>query len=753
MLNHTQDNTQNSATDATTQENDEINLAELFDTLLDNLWLIITITLVVFLIGLAKAYLNAPVYKTDAMLQIQEQSKSSLLDGLGDMSDLIETKKPILAEIELLKSRLILGETVKNLKLNVIAQPKYFPIIGAAMARHFKANNGSDFAEPLFGQTQYAWGGEEIRVDRFTVPTSLQSKTLILIVDKDNYFQLFNEETLILEGQVNKLVEKKIPSEEEPIRLFISLLKARPGTQFQLTHKTDTQAIDNLKEILTVTEKGKASGILELTVELNDPQLAVNILNEIVNIYVKQNVEDKSAEAQKKLEFLEQQLPKLKEQLETSTATLNDFRTSKGSLDLEFETKGVLEGVVETQTQITLLQQKRDELRQRFTESHPATLALDKQIERLQEQMAEHDKKIESLPETQKIILRLSRDVQVNTELYTALLNNAQTLRVAKAGTVGDVRIIDYAVPPTLPIKPKKPLIIAIAFILGLILGIAIALIRKAMQHGVENPDVIEQQLNIPVYATVPFSEAQKNVSKLTKTKDSLSSNQAFILAVENKEDLAIESLRSLRTTLHFAFLESKNNIIMLTGSKPTIGKSFIALNLAVVLADTGKKILLIDADLRKGIIHKKLGLRRDKGLSELVSRSMPLTEVIHNIPHANIDFISTGTIPPNPSEILLHNRFSSLLNTVKSQYDYVVIDTPPILAVTDAAIIGRLVGATLMIVRAGMHPIRELEQANKRLNQAGVRVNGIVFNGLVKASYGGAYRYVYQYAYKKDKN
>jgi tyrosine-protein kinase Etk/Wzc len=297
-------------------------------------------------------------------------------------------------------------------------------------------------------------------------------------------------------------------------------------------------------------------------------------------------------------------------------------------------------------------------------------------------------------------------------------------------------------------------LIVAIAFILGLILGIAAALIRKAMQRGIEAPDLIEKHLNIPVYATVPFSDKQKSLRKQFKTKDPSQGYRPILLGVESPEDLAIESLRSLRTSLHFAFLEAQNNTIMISGPRPSIGKSFIALNLAIVLANSGKKILLIDGDLRRGYLHKELGLPRENGLSELVSQTITLPEIIHKIPVANFDFIATGALPPNPSEVLLHHRFASLLETVRKQYDYVIVDAPPILAVTDAAIIGRLVGATLMVVRAGIHPMRELEQANKRLIQAGVRTKGIVFNGVVRTSSAyGAYRYTYQYDYKSRKH
>ncbi|MEQ1531823.1 MAG: polysaccharide biosynthesis tyrosine autokinase, partial [Methylococcales bacterium] len=540
---------------------------------------------------------------------------------------------------------------------------------------------------------------------------------------------------VIVEGDVGKPVSKSIEETQQAIDVFVSLLKARPGTQFVLVRQSEAAAIDQLKKNLAAAEKGKATGILELTLESTSPDSAMQILNEIANIYIRQNVEKKSAEAEKSLEFLEKQLPIIKEQLESATTVLNDYRTRQGSIDLEMETQGILTGVVELQTQITLLQQKRDELRQKFTPSHPSVVAVDKQITRLQEQMNSQDKKIEVLPETQQVILRLSRDVQVNTELYTTLLNNAQTFRVAKAGTVGDVRIIDYAVLPSEPIKPKKILIVAVAFILGLILGTAIAFIRRSLHRGVEDPDVIEKQLNIPVYATVPHSKIQEGINNKLKRNAKLTEGAALILALENKEDLAVESLRSLRTTLHFAFLEAQNNIIMITGPSPGVGKTFISVNLAAVLADTGKKILLIDADMRKGFINKTLAVSREHGLSEIISGTITAEQAIHKIAVANIDFIATGAIPPNPSELLLHERFGSFLESISRHYDHVIIDSPPILAVTDAAIIGRMASATLMVIKAGDHPLRELQQSVKRMSQAGVNLKGIVFNDLPEAS------------------
>lgn len=736
------------------------NLGDILAILEDNKWLIALTTLVLLLLGVAKALIDTPIYKADAMLQVQAVSSS--VTSLEPGGPVVKNEVPVTAEVELINSRAVLGKAIKNLNLEIVAKPRYFPIIGKAMARNFDIDNqDGKVAGSFFGLSQYAWGGESIRVDDLTMPSNMLDKPLVLISGDNGNYQLFYEDRLILKGEVGKVASKSLGSRDESITIFVSMLRSRPNTEFMVMRYSESNALTELKDNFQAGEKTKLTRLINLTYESDNPEGSVKTLNEIVNIFIRQSVEQKSAEAQKTLEFLEKQLPSLKEQLDSATTELNAVRTKMGSIDLNIETQGLLDGVVKIKTETTILEQKRDELRQRFTESHPSIIALDKQIARLQGQINAQDHKIQALPETQQIILRLSRDVQVNTELYTTLLNKAQTLRVAKAGTVGDVRVIDFAALPKLPIKPKKTLIVAFSSIFGLFLGVGLAFIGKALRRGVNDPDLIENKLHIPVYATIPHSPEQEKISKKFKRNFSRESKEPVILALQNKDDLAIESLRSLRTTLHFAFLEAQNNIIMITGPSPGVGKTFVSVNLATVLADAGKKILLIDGDIRKGYINKVLGVERERGLSELISNTLPgeaptLDGSIHRIPSANFDFISTGAIPPNPSELLLHERFGQLLGMVSKKYDHVIIDSPPILAVTDASIIGQLASATLMVVKSGQHPMRELEHSSKRLTQAGVHLKGIVFNDLPESSsrlgydYGGYSRYTYAYSVKK---
>ncbi len=734
-------------------KDEDIDLGELIAVLIESKWLIIGITVIVLLIGIAKVLLITPIYKADAMLQVEESGQA--LNALGPMSELMDSNVPIQAEIEIIKSRMILGEAVKNLGMAISVQPKHFPVIGKAFVHNFQLNNLDKLSEPVLGYTDYAWGGEKIIVDTFNVPTSWEGKPFIVVAGEQGRYQLRDAQyKLISKSKIGKLLQQPISNESEPLHLFISQLKARVGTHFILLKQPEANLISLLQSTLSVVEKGKGTGILSFTIESRTPLLAMNILNEIANIYVRINAEQKSAEAQKTLQFLEKQLPLIKEQLNVATRALNDYRLEKGSINLSMETESILSGVVAKKTQITMLHQKYDDLRQGFTRSHPAVISIKKQINRLKYQLKEYNTAISSLPEKQQVILRLSRDVKVNTELYTRLLNNLQTLKVAKAGTISDVRIIDYAILPRTPINPHKVLIILIALIAGLLLSIVIVFIRNLLNHGIENPEIIESKLNLPVYATVPHSEIQKKLSDTLK-KHKGQGNLPMVLGLENNKDLAIESLRSLRTTLHFAFLEAKNNVIMITGPSPGVGKTFVSTNLAIVLAQAEKKVLLIDADLRKGILNKILGIKREHGLSEVISNDIPPAEAIHTLTDANIDFMSTGILPPNPSELLLHDRLKILLDKLVHHYDYIIIDSPPILAVTDAAILGSVASATLMVVKAGQHPIRELQLSIKRLQQNNVEIKGVIFNDVISSASGYGYgygKYTYQYDYNDGK-
>ena len=364
--------------------------------------------------------------------------------------------------------------------------------------------------------------------------------------------------------------------------------------------------------------------------------------------------------------------------------------------------------------------------------------------------------RVESLPSTQQELLSLTRDVEVGTAIYTQLLNKSQELDVMRAGTVGNVRLIDTAdVNFFKPIKPKKILIVLIATLLGGFLAVTLVLLRKALNRGLESPEAIEQ-LGLPVYASIPYSTLQKvEEDKITRGRGRADAGSS-LLAISHPTDLAVEALRSLRTSLHFAMLEAPNNRIMISGPSPEVGKTFVSVNLAAVIAQTGQRVLLIDVDMRRGYLHKVLGVPAKDGLSDILSNQCTLESAIHKTAIENLDIISRGQIPPNPSELLMHRNLTELLAQVSERYDLVILDTPPLLAVTDAAIVGRQSGTNLIVTRYGLNPAKEIEHTMRRFAQNGIVLRGAIFNGVEKkasAKYGyGNYGY-YQYEYQADRS
>lgn len=721
------------------ESDDEINLGEILATLLEYKWLIALVTCVAVLLGATWLFVVTPIYQADALLQVEDK-KSGGLTALAELQPLLGDSVSITAQLEILNSRMILGKVVQQLKLDIDASPRYLPLFGRAVARRHVEET---LAEPLFGFNRYAWGGEKIQVESMEVPQELLGEELMLQAGKSGSYRLYDEDgTKLLDGVVGH------PAAGKNVKLFLSQLTARPGTEFTLVKSQEQETVELLRENYSVKERAKLSGVLEATLKGADPERLPVILNAIVNSYVRQNVEFRSAEAESTLKFLETQLPTLKTQLDTAEATFNNYRQSRGSVDLTLETKGVLDSIVDIEKETIKLQQQREELRQRFTAEHPSVMALDAQIERFKAKRSQFDRNVSGLPTTQQTILRLQRDVEVSNKLYTELLNSAQQLRVSKAGTVGDARVIDAAQVSIKPVSPKAALILAVSLLLGLLTSIVMIWAIRSLRVMVEDPDKLEKQLGLPVYATIPHSKSEVTLAREIKT----GKRKGELLAVDFPEDDAVESLRGLRTTIHFALLDADKGSILITGPSPGIGKSFISKNLGVVLAQSGKRVVIIDADLRKGHIHREFGMQRDMGVSEFVSGNAKLVDILKQTEIPGLAVITTGQRPPNPSELLMHANFKEMLEQVGGLFDILIIDAPPILAVSDAAIIGRHTGATLMVARAGMHPIREIEQAVKRLVQSGVSVKGFVFNDIdtTRQRYRYGYSgYVYRYSYK----
>ncbi|MBY7766015.1 polysaccharide biosynthesis tyrosine autokinase [Vibrio fluvialis] len=707
-------------------QSDEIDLGKLFGILLDAKWVIIITTFVFAVLGAAFALLSTPIYKADALIQIEQKSSGGISSLVGDMGELFSSESSATTEIEIIRSRMILGDTVDKFNLTTVVTPEYIPVLGKGLARLTGERNA-------------------VNVSRFTIPRQAEDDRFsILVLDsRAQSYQLLRNDKLVLEGQAGQLAKNG------GVELFVTDLNAKDGFEFSIRKRSPLDAIEWLKQNLSVSERGKQTGILELSFTGENRGEITGILNDIAQNYFLQNVERKSAEAEKSLAFLKDNLPNVKHSLTEAEDTLNAFRQKNDSIDLGLEAQSTLKVMVELEAQLNELTFKESEISQRFTKDHPAYRSLlDKRATLLKEK-ERLNQQIQKMPKTQREVLRMTRDVEVNQQIYVQLLNKVQELSIVKAGTVGNVRILDRAEAYAAPVKPKKALIVVLATLLGGMLSVAFVLVKAALHRGVENPDDIEQ-IGLSVYASVPKSNLQLEL--FNKLKRHRKQNQELtLLAESNPADLSVEALRGLRTSLHFAMMEAKNNVLMISGPAPGIGKSFVSTNFSAVAAKTGQKVLLIDADMRKGYLQQPFGLEWENGLSDFLSGKIGLNEAIKTTQVDNLDIMTRGQVPPNPSELLMHPRFKELMEWASEHYDLVIIDTPPVLAVTDPSIVGALAGTTLMVARFGMNTVKEIDVARNRFEQSGIEVKGVILNATEKkASSYYSYGY-YNYSYKSE--
>ncbi|HEL2978669.1 TPA: polysaccharide biosynthesis tyrosine autokinase [Stenotrophomonas maltophilia] len=725
-------------------DSDEIDLRQLLGTLIDHKWWIAGITGAFLVAAAAYALLATPVYRADAIVQVE--SKVPSLPGLSDLSQSLGIgtgSAEATTEIALITSRAVVGSAVNAMRLDIEVEPNRFPVLGGYFARKAERSAPDALADVRFGMSRFGWGGEKLDVFQLDVPRSLIAQPLTLIVGDNSSYELFDEdENLLVKGSVGKVASGK------GVTMQVAEIRAHPGMRFQIVRQRHLSVVNELQKKVSVSESGKDSGILTLAYENSDPDVAQNFLQQVAQAYVRQNVERNSAEASAQLTFVKEQLPNVRNQVDAAQKALSAYQTRANSVDLTLQTKGLLDQEVAVETSIQQLRLQQAEMDRKFTRDHPAYQALMRQIGDLEARKNGFQGQVKQLPEAQQELLRLSRDLQVSNEMYTAMLNQAQQLDVARAGTVGNVRIVDAAeVDATNPVKPRKGLIVLVGTLLGAFLSIGLVLLRQLLNRGVEDPSQIEE-IGLPVYASIPVSPGQQSDSVRGKFR---ADGKLHLLAVKDPADLAVEAVRSLRTSLHFARLEAKNNIVLISGSSPNAGKTFVSSNLAAVIAQAGQRVLIIDADMRKGTLHKALGATQTPGLSDVLVGKATLETAIRTVPGLDsLSFISRGDVPPNPSELLMHRNFTELLETVEKQFDLVIIDTPPILAVTDAAIIAHHAGTCLLVARFGLNQPKELALARKRFEQNNVQLKGAIFNAVERRAT-GYYSYGY-YEYKSTR-
>lgn len=659
-----------------TKKKEETDLGEFLKELVKNWTIMVPCLLLSGIIGVFVAMWIRPVYQVDALLQIE--SKNNKTAGLmGSLGSLFATSSPAETEMELIKSRQVMGSAVEKMHLDLIAVPQNK--VDRLLHQEGRIDL-SNFNIPV----------ERLTKDEVDEPWIVETK------DSLGSFDLFdcNGEKVLsgVAGQTYHFVYRG-----DSASFGIIHAEVREGQTFEVSKKKRLDAIASFRSAFDVKEKGKKTGILEFSYQDIYADRAVEILNEVAASYLRQNVEERNAEAQKTLEFLEQQLPGVKAQMDSSLLNLNTYRNRVGSVDINAETQLVLQRRMKLQQDILSLQQKKQEAIRLFHAEHPTVKTLEDQENALKRELAGTSNEVRKLPATQQEVLKLQNEVELSKVMYTSLLNNIQQLRLVSAGEVGSVRIIDFAEQVTKPTKPKKKMVVCLALFLGFLFGAMIVSIKSRFSSGVKSASFIEKETGFTVYAKVP-----KGNPKGTKGTRPL--------AVVEPDDVAVESLRALRSSLEFSMMDEGGSVIGVSGLIPGVGKSFISVNLAALFAGLGKKVLLIDADLRKGRLHKEFGIKRGNGLSQVLLREVKPEDVVHSTEVENLFVIPCGNVPANPAELLGSKHYVELIEEFKKDYDLVIVDTPPIMLVTDAALACRVAAQIVMVIEYNKHSIEAIK-------------------------------------------
>lgn len=739
---------------ASKDDNDEIDLLALFLVLLRGWKIILFFALLGLLLGvLYTRYVN-PTFQSDALIQIEESSQG--VAALGEnISNLVGSDASTgETEAELIRSRMVLEPVVDALNLRVRLSD---PTIG--YIEKIKSNRTYTQINTAEEVTLETSDGQVV-IKQFDVSKDYLNKGFSL-VKSENGFTLTNGFD-DFKGQFNKPYQ--FNGANGQIRITVAQLPENnhPVNIYKQSLHNATNAINGA---LSVVEKGKGTGIIQLTMTGPNQQQTTSILSQVVQSYFGQNQARGSEETTQTLEFMETQIPVLREKLEKSEAKFNEFREQSGTIDVTQESQILLAENARIDAQLSDLKLKKADLTTYYTEEHPLVIQINDQIEVLNNRKQQIKNTIQELPEIQREFLQLSEDVGIDREIYLTLLKNYQQLQIAKAGQLGYARIIDMPISTFRAIAPKKLQIWLLSMFLGTLLGAVLALIKSLLRNVVKDPERLEEKTGVPVVATIPRSPLLTRLRKNKKSPNRL-------LAHADNDSLSYEAIKSLRTNLMFGMpvvgkVGERAKVILITGESPRVGKSFISANLTEVFSQLDKKVLIIDADMRLGELHKVFNMDQHNGLADYlmqdtthlskeaaqvvshdgIQESSSLASFIHPTGIDNIDFMPRGEHPRNPASLLANGSFDHLMTELNLYYDYIIIDSPPILAASDAMILAQYVDKVLMVARYDKSIEGQVVYAVNQMNKANINVDGIILND-VQQGIMSKYSYHYSYAY-----
>ncbi len=695
------------------------------DSLLDHKKMVAVTTAAVFALGCGYAFLAPPVYEANALIKVSDSglSQPTAADSLNYyVAPSFTDTSTADSEIQVLGSRRIVSEAVANQKLFIDATPDYFPLIGAMIARY----SDSLSTPGLFGMGGFVWGTERIEMGAFDVPARYERKKYTIRAVANGRYEL-DGPGLAAPREGHTGATETFDTAGGPITIRVDLINGNPDSQFIVVRKSEPLVVEELQKKLKIAEAGTKTNVIKLSLQGVDPTVLAATITDISDLYVRWNKERKARIAEDALAHIRQTIPELESQTTHSEAAYNNYRGSGGLLDPSEEERLLLNQIAENQATMLTLKRSRQELGATLANTNPKVVAIDQQMQTTQHEIDRLKQRVHALPQTEQGALQLKRDANVNADLVQAMRKYVEELQLVSAGKTGTAEIVDPAVVPVKPVKPMKLIIMLGSLLAGAMLGGAIATVYDRLRKGVTDTDAIEAATGLSVYATVPLSERQQEI--MTRAETGVP--QQLPLALCYSRDPAVEGMRMLRSALQVDLLGASNNVIMLAGPLPGIGKSFLTANLATLLAAGDKRVLLVDADLRKGALWRYLGAPKGRGLSEILQGVASVDEVLVQNVAPGLDLLQTGSYPAGAAELLMSERFAACIRDASECYDVVLIDAPAVLAVSDAAVIAPYAGSVILVARFGETLPGEIDASLKRLGQAGARIKGIVLNSV----------------------
>ncbi len=611
--------------------------------LLREIWankvLVFVTVLLSMIVGVFVAMWMRPVYEANALMQVKVKG-GSLTAMLGDVGALLgmgggssET------ETQLMQSRRILEEVIDSLGLRYNALPT------SAVDRILHREGRVDV------QYFYQPDSTVIPKDRLGIPWTI-------VADDSAHFSVYDDlGAKVLSGIPGKMASA--PYGTDSVKILVPLMRATSGQKFELSVSSMISTIKTVTGKLSISEVGKKTGLLSVAYQDEYVDRAVLVVDTLTAVYLRLNGEFGSFDIRNTLSILEDKLPDARRALDSLVEELNTYREKIGSADIAAETRITLESQMRLQQQVVQLEQMREEKARLFDASHPTIVTMDRQIAALNKEISKSNSMTKKLPESQQKILTLTTEIQFAQMIYSDLLKRVEQMRLLVNGTAESAMIIDSAVGNPKPVKPKRKMVVLAFMFAGFCVAIGLASLRKKFQK-VTDPSAVSKATGAIVYACIAKGE---NESKL--------------------------GIRTLRLALELESVAG-NMVLCFSGIAHGTGNTFIAVQTARLFANSGKRVLLIDADLQNGVLEERLGLESSEGLVEVLAGTVPLATAIGKTETSGLDVLPTGARLTCSEGVFASERFADFIRKVRSLYDIVILDAPSLCETKNAVFIGK---------------------------------------------------------------